>query len=174
MFTPARRRSTIQWSNHGFSLNGYTPVAKDQRYKSLKVLVVEDRDDMRRIIKTVLRHLGFSTIDEAANGLEAYRLLKTTTREELLTQPYHLIVCDWIMPEMTGIQLLGAVREDQKLRSTPFLMITSQGSWDEVTKAIESGVTDYIVKPITAEVLETKIKKIFARADGTGSPSEAD
>lgn len=137
-------------------------MKKETAYTKYRILIVEDQKDMRRIIKTVFRHLGFENIDLAENGLEGLRLIKETFREEMAHSRYDLIVCDWVMPEMTGIQLLSAVREDNRSTETPFLMITSQASREEVVRAAELGVTDYIVKPISATVLEEKIRKIFS------------
>ena len=120
---------------------------------SLKVLVVEDFATMRRIVKGVLKQLGFSDIIEAEDGDQA---LKQLHKENV-----GLIVSDWNMPNMTGLDLLKAVRADEKLKDTPFLMVTAEGQRNHVIEAVTTGVSNYIVKPFTPETLSEKLKKVL-------------
>lgn len=118
----------------------------------LKVLVVDDFPTMRRIVKNLLKQLGFENIDEAEDGAQALGKLKTGG--------YGLVVSDWNMPVMEGIDLLKHVREDETLKSIPFLMVTAEAEKDKVITAIKAGVDNYVVKPFTAEILKEKLEKI--------------
>ncbi len=120
----------------------------------IKVLVVDDMSTMRRIIKNVLRQIGFSDIVEAENGQEALTKLKSGG--------FGLIVSDWNMPVMQGIELLRAVRGDTELKTIPFLMVTAEAQKENLIEAVQAGVSNYVVKPFTAEVLQGKLEKIFA------------
>ena len=122
---------------------------------SVKVLVVDDFATMRRIVKGVLKQLGFNDIIEAEDGDLALK--------ELKKEKVGLIVSDWNMPNMTGLDLLKAVRGDDKLKSIPFLMVTAEAKKENITDALQNGVSNYIVKPFTAETLKEKIEKIFAQ-----------
>lgn len=118
----------------------------------IKVLVVDDFPTMRRIVKNLLKQLGFENIDEAEDGAQALGKLKTGG--------YGLVVSDWNMPVMEGIDLLKHVREDETLKSIPFLMVTAEAEKDKVITAIKAGVDNYVVKPFTAEILKEKLEKI--------------
>jgi two-component system chemotaxis response regulator CheY len=120
---------------------------------SRKFLVVDDFATMRRIIRNLLRQLGYSKIEEAEDGNVALRKLKS--------QPFDLIICDWNMPNMTGIELLREIRTDDALKSTPFLMVTAEAIKENIIEAVKAGVSNYIVKPFTADVLSSKIDAIF-------------
>jgi two-component system chemotaxis response regulator CheY len=120
---------------------------------SMKILVVDDFSTMRRIIKNILKQIGFSDIDEAENGQVALSKLNDNS--------YDLVVSDWNMPEMTGIELLKAVRATDGIKDIPFLMVTAEAKKENVVEAVKAGVNNYIVKPFTAEVLQEKIEKIF-------------
>ncbi len=122
---------------------------------SMKVLVVDDFATMRRIVKGVLKQLGFSDIIEAENGSSAL--------DELKKEKVGLIVSDWNMPKMTGLDLLKAVREDEKLKSIPFIMVTAEGQKENVLEAVKAGVSNYIVKPFTPETFNEKLQKVFGR-----------
>ncbi|MFQ3573144.1 MAG: chemotaxis response regulator CheY [Thermodesulfovibrionales bacterium] len=119
---------------------------------SLKVLVVDDFPTMRRIVKNLLKQLGFENIDEAEDGIQALTKLKTGG--------YGLVVSDWNMPNMEGIDLIRKIRQDPLLKDTPFLMVTAEAEKEKVIEAIKAGVDNYIVKPFTAEVLKEKLEKI--------------
>jgi two-component system, chemotaxis family, chemotaxis protein CheY len=121
---------------------------------SMKVLVVDDFATMRRIVKGVLKQLGFSNIIEAEDGNAALGELKKDN--------FGLIVSDWNMPNMTGLDLLKAVRGDTSLKSIPFLMVTAEGQKENVIEAVKAGVTNYIVKPFTPETFGEKLKKVLA------------
>ncbi len=118
----------------------------------IKVLVVDDFPTMRRIVKNLLKQLGFENIDEAENGEDALKKLKSGD--------YGLVVSDWNMPVMEGIELLKHVRNDPQLKDIPFLMVTAEAEKEKVIEAIKSGVDNYIVKPFTGEVLKEKLEKI--------------
>jgi len=122
---------------------------------SMKVLVVDDFATMRRIVKGVLKQLGFSDIIEAENGSSAL--------DELKKERVGLIVSDWNMPKMTGLELLKAVKEDEKLKSIPFIMVTAEGQKENVLEAVKAGVSNYIVKPFTPETFNEKLQKVFGK-----------
>lgn len=121
---------------------------------SMKVLVVDDFATMRRIVKGVLKQLGFNDIIEAEDGDIALK--------ELQKEKVGLIVSDWNMPNMTGLDLLKAVKEDAKLKDIPFLMVTAEGQKENVVQAVQAGVSNYIVKPFTPETFNQKLQKIFS------------
>ncbi|MCG8608905.1 MAG: chemotaxis response regulator CheY [Pseudomonadales bacterium] len=125
--------------------------------KNMKILVVDDFSTMRRIIKNLLRDLGFTNADEADDGSTALPMLQTGK--------YDFLVTDWNMPGMTGIDLLKAVRADDNLKSLPVLMVTAEAKRDQIVAAAQAGVNGYVVKPFTAAVLKEKIEKIFERID---------
>lgn len=123
--------------------------------KEMKILVVDDFATMRKVVKNLLKQAGFENVVEAEDGVVALRLLKS--------QKIDFIVSDWNMPNMTGLELLKAVRADQELAGTPFLMVTAEALQDNVVAAVKAGVSNYIVKPFTAEVLNEKIMKIMEK-----------
>lgn len=120
---------------------------------NMKILVVDDMSTMRRIIKNILKQLGFNNVEEAENGQEALSKLKTDT--------YGFVVSDWNMPVMSGIDLLRAIRSDERLKGIPVLMVTAEAEKDNLMEAIQAGVSNYIVKPFTAETLQDKMSKLF-------------
>ena len=119
----------------------------------MKVLVVDDFATMRRIVKNVLKETGFTDISEADNGKTALTKLKN--------EKYELILCDWNMPEMPGIELLNAVRSDDELKSIPFVMVTAEAKKENIVEAVKAGVSNYVVKPFTAETIGQKLEKVF-------------
>ena len=125
--------------------------------KDIKILVVDDFSTMRRIIKNLLRDLGFQNIVEADDGKTALPILKQGTIEFLVT--------DWNMPGMTGIELIAEVRKDPKLAHIPILMVTAEAKREQIIAAAQAGVNGYVVKPFTATVLKEKIEKIFVRLE---------
>ncbi|WP_425543396.1 chemotaxis response regulator CheY [Marinobacterium maritimum] len=125
--------------------------------KDIKILVVDDFSTMRRIIKNLLRDLGFTNVDEADDGKTALPILKQGNVEFLIT--------DWNMPEMTGIDLLKTVRADAALAHIPVLMVTAEAKREQIIAAAQAGVNGYVVKPFTAAVLKEKIDKIFERIE---------
>lgn len=126
----------------------------------MKILIVDDFSTMRRIIKNLLRDLGFNNTAEADDGATALPMLQAGNFEFLVT--------DWNMPNMTGIELLEAVRADNKLKSLPVLMVTAEAKREQIVMAAQAGVNGYIVKPFTAATLKEKIEKIFERLDSGG------
>ncbi|MEO0443129.1 MAG: chemotaxis response regulator CheY [Pseudomonadota bacterium] len=123
--------------------------------KNMKILIVDDFSTMRRIIKNLLRDLGFTNTQEADDGLTALPMLKSGD--------FDFLVTDWNMPGMTGIDLLKQVRADEKLAELPTLMVTAEAKKDQIVEAAQAGVNGYVVKPFTAAVLKEKIEKIFER-----------
>lgn len=120
---------------------------------SMKVLVVDDMVTMRRIVKNILKQLGFGNVDEAENGQEALQKLRADT--------FGFVVSDWNMPIMTGIEMLRAIRADEKLKTIPVLMVTAEAQQNNLIEAVQAGLSNYIVKPFTAETMQEKIGKIF-------------
>ena len=123
--------------------------------KNIKILVVDDFSTMRRIIKNLLRDLGFNNTSEADDGLTALPMLQAGN--------FDLLVTDWNMPGMQGIDLLKAVRADPKLAHLPVLMVTAEQKKEQIIEAAKAGVNGYIVKPFTAATLKEKLDKIFER-----------
>lgn len=121
----------------------------------MKILIVDDFSTMRRIIKNLLRDLGFNNTVEADDGLTAIPVLQAGGIDFLIT--------DWNMPGMQGIDLLKKVRADEKLASLPVLMVTAETKREQIIEAAQAGVNGYIVKPFTAATLKDKIEKIFER-----------
>jgi len=123
--------------------------------KNLKFLVVDDFSTMRRIVRNLLKELGFTNVDEAEDGVIALQKLKNGNIDFVIT--------DWNMPNMTGIDLLKKIRADAALKGLPVLMITAEAKKENIIMAAQSGASGYIVKPFTAAVLEEKLNKIFEK-----------
>ncbi len=123
--------------------------------KDMRVLVVDDFSTMRRIIKNLLRDLGFNNTVEADDGSSALALLQEGH--------FDFVISDWNMPGMEGIELLEKVRADERLSKLPFLLVTAESKREQIVQAAEAGVNGYIVKPFTAATLQEKIEKIFER-----------
>jgi two-component system chemotaxis response regulator CheY len=119
----------------------------------MKVLIVDDFATMRRIVRNVLKQIGFTNMVEADNGKAALKVLK---KEKI-----DLILCDWNMPEMPGIDLLKAIKSDDELKNIPFVMVTAEAQKDNIIEAVKAGVNSYIVKPFTAETVSEKLNTIF-------------
>ena len=126
--------------------------------KNMKILIVDDFSTMRRIIKNLLRDLGFNDTTEADDGQTALPMLKSGK--------FDFLVTDWNMPGMDGLELLKAVRADDNLKDMPVLMVTAEAKREQIVVAAQSGVNGYIVKPFTAITLKEKIEKIFERLGG--------
>ena len=125
--------------------------------KNMKILIVDDFSTMRRIIKNLLRDLGFNNTSEADDG--------TTALPMLQSGGYDLLITDWNMPGMQGIDLLKHVRADDSLNGLPVLMVTAEQKRDQIVEAAQAGVNGYIVKPFTAQTLKEKLDKIFERIE---------
>jgi two-component system chemotaxis response regulator CheY len=118
-----------------------------------RFLVVDDFSTMRRIVRNLLKELGFLHVQEAEDGVEALTKLRA--------DQFDFVVSDWNMPNMTGIELLQAIRADQKLKHLPVLMVTAEAKKENIIMAAQAGANGYVVKPFTAAVLDEKLKKIF-------------
>jgi two-component system chemotaxis response regulator CheY len=120
---------------------------------NMKILVVDDFATMRRILRNVLKQIGFTKVVEADDG--------TTALDVLRKDKIDLILADWNMPKMTGLDLLKTVRADGSLKDIPFLMVTAEAQKDSVLQAVQAGVSNYIVKPFTADAIKEKLKQMF-------------
>jgi Response regulator containing CheY-like receiver, AAA-type ATPase, and DNA-binding domains len=120
---------------------------------NMRILVVDDFSTMRRIIKNILRQIGFNNVVEADDG--------TTAWDTLNKDRIDFIISDWNMPQMTGIELLRKVRSSEEFADLPFLMVTAEAQQENIIEAVQARVSNYIVKPFTAEVMKQKIDKIF-------------
>jgi two-component system chemotaxis response regulator CheY len=123
--------------------------------KNMKILVVDDFSTMRRIIKNLLKDLGFTSIQEADDG--------NTALPMLVQGDFDFVVTDWNMPGMQGIDLLRAIRADDNLKHLPVLMVTAEAKKEQIVAAAQAGVNGYVVKPFTAATLKEKLDKIFER-----------
>jgi two-component system chemotaxis response regulator CheY len=123
--------------------------------KNIKILVVDDFATMRKVIRNILKQVQYENIVEAEDGVVALNILKS--------QKIDFVISDWNMPNMTGYDLLKAVRADPEIGKTPFLMITAESLQENVVAAVKAGVSNYIVKPFTAETLNEKITKIMEK-----------
>lgn len=121
--------------------------------RNMRILVIDDFQTMRRIIINLLRQLGFTNMVEADDGSTAW--------ERLQSEKVDLIISDWNMPKMTGMELLRKVRSDERLRTTPFIMVTAEGKRENVIAAVQAGVSNYIVKPFNAATLKEKLIKVI-------------
>jgi len=121
----------------------------------MKVLMVDDFATMRRILKNVLKQIGFTNMIEADDGSTALAALK---KDEV-----GLIISDWNMPKVSGLELLKTVRSDESMKGMPFLMVTAEGQKDNVVQAVQAGVSNYIVKPFTPEAIKEKLEQIFKK-----------
>ncbi|HQS57051.1 MAG TPA: chemotaxis response regulator CheY [Gallionellaceae bacterium] len=119
----------------------------------MKILVVDDFSTMRRIVRNLLKELGFSNVEEAEDGIDALKKLRADT--------FDFVVSDWNMPNMTGIDLLREIRKDAALKHLPVLMVTAEAKKENIIEAAQAGASGYVVKPFTAITLDEKLKKIF-------------
>jgi len=125
---------------------------------NLRILVVDDFSTMRRIVRNLLRELGFQHVEEAEDGAAALALLHKSAID--------LVITDWNMPRMMGIDLLKAVRADAKLATLPVMMVTAEAKKDQIIAAAKAGVNGYVIKPFTAQTLKEKLEGVFARMQG--------
>lgn len=119
----------------------------------MSILIVDDYKTMLRIIRNLLSELGFTNVEEASDGKQAF--------EKLHRDRFDLIISDWNMEPMTGYELLRAVRADQSLKATPFIMVTAESKAENVVAAKKAGVNNYIIKPFNAATLKQKMKKVI-------------
>jgi len=120
---------------------------------NMKILVVDDFSTMRRIVRNLLKELGFSNVHEAEDGVDALKKLRLET--------FDFVVSDWNMPNMTGIDLLREIRKDDALKHLPVLMVTAEAKRENIIEAAQAGASGYVVKPFTAITLDEKLQKIF-------------
>ncbi len=120
---------------------------------NMKILVVDDFSTMRRIVRNLLKELGFANVHEAEDGVDALTKLRGGN--------FEFIVSDWNMPNMSGIELLRAVRADAELKHLPLLMVTAEAKRENIIEAAQAGASGYVVKPFTAATLDEKLQKIF-------------
>ncbi|MCX2780090.1 chemotaxis response regulator CheY [Microbulbifer thermotolerans] len=123
--------------------------------KGMKILVVDDFPTMRRIIRSLLKELGFTNVDEAEDGQEAL--------SKLAAGDIEFVVSDWNMPNLNGLDMLKQIRADEATKSLPVLMVTAEAKKDNIVAAAQAGANGYIVKPFTAATLEEKLNKIFEK-----------
>lgn len=123
--------------------------------KNMKMLVVDDFSTMRRIVRNLLKELGFTNVDEAEDGVSALNKLQSGR--------FEFVVTDWNMPNMSGIELLKNIRKDPNLKDLPVLMVTAEAKRENIVEAAQSGANGYIVKPFTATTLEEKLNRIFEK-----------
>jgi two-component system chemotaxis response regulator CheY len=121
--------------------------------QNMKILVVDDFSTMRRIVRNLLKELGFSNVYEAEDGVDALKKLRAET--------FNFVVSDWNMPNMTGIDLLREIRKDATLKHLPVLMVTAEAKRENIIEAAQAGASGYVVKPFTAVTLDEKLQKIF-------------
>ncbi len=121
--------------------------------KSMHILIVDDYKTMLRIVRNLLKQLGFENVDEATDG--------TAALQKIRERPYGLVISDWNMEPMTGIELLRDVRADDKVKGTPFVMVTAESKTENVIAAKQAGVNNYIVKPFNAETLKRKMNAVI-------------
>jgi len=120
---------------------------------NMKVLIVDNFATMRRVLRNILKENGFANINEADNGKTALKALKK--------EKHGLILCDWNMPEMSGLELLNKIRSDDELKGLLFVMVTAEAQKENIIKAVKAGVNSYLVKPFTAETISKALKKVF-------------
>lgn len=125
--------------------------------KNMKILVVDDFSTMRRIIRNLLKELGFTNVEEAEDGVNGLSKLKGGG------VPFQFVVSDWNMPNMTGIDMLRAIRADPALKHLPVLMVTAEAKKENIIEAAQAGASGYVVKPFTAATLEEKLNKVFEK-----------
>nr|WP_113866752.1 MULTISPECIES: chemotaxis response regulator CheY [Brenneria]MCV9880400.1 chemotaxis response regulator CheY [Brenneria izbisi]MCV9883772.1 chemotaxis response regulator CheY [Brenneria izbisi]NMN91147.1 two-component system chemotaxis response regulator CheY [Brenneria salicis ATCC 15712 = DSM 30166]RBP62325.1 two-component system chemotaxis response regulator CheY [Brenneria salicis ATCC 15712 = DSM 30166]RLM30568.1 two-component system response regulator [Brenneria salicis ATCC 15712 = DS len=123
--------------------------------KELRFLVVDDFSTMRRIVRNLLKELGFNNVEEAEDGADALNKLRAST--------FDFVISDWNMPNMDGLELLQTIRADGALSKLPVLMVTAEAKKENIIAAAQAGASGYVVKPFTAATLEEKLSKIFEK-----------
>lgn len=124
----------------------------------MKILIVDDMSTMLKIQKQMLKKMGFTNITEANDGAPAWELVQA---EHDKGEPFEFVISDWNMPELSGIDFLRNMRGDDRFKTIPFLMVTAESEQGNVVEAVKAGVSNYVVKPFTADTLQEKIAKIF-------------
>lgn len=132
---------------------------------STKILIADDMPSLRELLKAYLRRLGYKSITEAVDGREAYQLMVAA---KAVGSPFELVISDWNMPNMTGLELLKLVRANPEWRNLPFLILTTENEKNKVLEAVIAQVSNYMVKPIEEEVLRDKLKKVWDKLNPAG------
>lgn len=122
----------------------------------MRILIVDDHEPMRKIIKNILRQVGLDDLDESPDGKDAIMKMKEKS--------FDIVLLDWNMPGMNGLEVLKVMKSDQRLKDLPVIMVTAESSREKIIEAINSGVSDYIVKPFTGEVLKKKIELVTSKS----------
>lgn len=135
----------------------------DDKFKNPRILLVDDFEIVRMMLKSALSDLGYSNVEEAEDGKIALRMLKEAHASG---RPFNLVFCDWNMPEVSGIEVLETCRMTPEFVSLPIIMVTAEADQENVVRAVRAGATDYVVKPIAPDVLERKVNKIIAKIAG--------
>lgn len=125
-----------------------------------RILVIDDMPSIRDLVKNHLKAMGYKTILEAADGEEGLKIL---IHQNSSGQPIQLVICDWNMPKMKGLDLLKQVRATSEWQNLPFVLLTSEAEREQVTEAVLAGVSQYIVKPFAAKVFEEKLKTVWTK-----------
>lgn len=123
--------------------------------KNLRFLVVDDFATMRRIVRNLLKDLGYNNVEEAEDGNDALAKMQQA--------PFDFVISDWNMPNMDGLQLLNEIRKDERFKAIPVLMVTAEAKKENIIAAAQAGASGYVVKPFTAAILEEKLNKIFEK-----------
>jgi two-component system chemotaxis response regulator CheY len=126
----------------------------------IRILVIDDFKTMRSIVKKTLQNMGYSQIDEAEDGAQGYQKMNDSFTEG---KPFGLVVCDWNMPNMSGLELLRKVRSETNYKTVPFVLVTAENEQKQVIEAAKAGVSNYIVKPFTPSDFQTKLKMVYAK-----------
>jgi two-component system chemotaxis response regulator CheY len=119
----------------------------------IKILIVDDMPAIRKVLRRMLKPLGFNLFVEAGDGKSAWDILES--------QQIDLIIADWVMPKMTGLELLMKIRSSKAHKTIPFLMLTGEGTKEKIVEAVNAGASNYVVKPFTAEIISNKLEKIL-------------
>lgn len=127
---------------------------------STRFLVVDDFSTMRKIIKKVLGELGYTNIVEAVDGQNALEVIKSQAERR---EPIDFIISDWNMPKMLGIDLLKHCKQSTDLKSVPFILVTAESEQAQIVEAVKAGVSEYVVKPFSAQVIKEKIERVYAK-----------
>lgn len=128
--------------------------------KDTRFLVIDDYNSTRKLVKNLLKELGFSNVDIAEDGKPALEQIQLAFEEKT---PYGCILSDWNMPDMSGVDLLKTLRNDPKFKFLPFILVTAELDQTNIIEAAQSGVSDYITKPITIEKLKTQLAEVYKR-----------
>ncbi len=128
--------------------------------KKVRILLVDDFEVVRIMIREALTAIGYDQIDDAKDGAEAYALMEKSVTEQ---NPYAVVFCDWNMPNMSGLEVIKKCRANDSLKNLPIVMVTAESDREAVVAALSAGATDYVIKPVGTDMLERKLRRILAR-----------